>query len=296
MTAITLYGSDKLVSYDTIVKWSLLLVIGLVDWAWMTAIELHVAPGFFYALISVVVLIGISLIYTYNGREQRIVEFAHFTAQLISLYAAMMVLTYLCLTTNAPLADQLFDRIDKAMGFDWVAWITWVHAHKGLSLLLAVVYHSLTVQGLCCYIYNIHTRQFQRNSEIWWITFIALLVTIIGSAALPPMNPYVYYGLVPSDRFVHMGIFMGLRDGTLHTINLAMHEGLIQAPSFHTVLAIMVTYNLRHNRYLCGFAAALNSILIVACLSAGSHYLIDLPAGALVAAGTIWVVRKTVRQ
>jgi hypothetical protein len=295
MTALTLYGSSEPISRDTVIEWSLLLTVGLVDCAWMAALGLHVAPGFFYALISVFALICISLLYSYLGREQRVAEFAHFSAQLISLYAAMMILTYLALTTDAPLADQTFDRIDKAMGFDWVVWVTWVNTHR-LSLFLAVPYHSLMVQGLFCYIYNIHTRQFWRNREIWWITFISLIVTITVSAALPATNPYVYYGLEPPDRFAHMGILLGLRDGTLHVINLAMHEGLIQAPSFHTVLAIMVTYNLRHNRYLFCLAAALNSILIVSCLSAGSRYLIDLLAGAVVAAATILVVRYRVRQ
>lgn len=286
------YSSDRLISRDTAIKWSLLGIVGLVDWAWMAAAGFQVAPAFFYALIGVAVLIGISLFYSYMGREQRIMEFAHFSAQLISLYAAMMILTYLAISTNAPFADRVFDHIDKAMGFDWVAWTTWVNTHSRLSLFLAVIYHSLMAQGLFCYIYNIHTRQFWRNSEIWWITFISLIVTIVGCAALPATNPYVYYGLESADRFAHMGILLGLRDGSLHVINLAMHEGLIQAPSFHTVLAIMVTYNLRHNRWLFGMAAVINSILVVSCLSEGSHYLIDLFAGAAVAAATIRLIRR----
>jgi membrane-associated phospholipid phosphatase len=40
----------------------------------------------------------------------------------------------------------------------------------------------------------------------------------------------------------------------------------------------------------------LNTVLILSCPSVGSHYFIDLVAGAAVAAATIWGVRRLKRQ
>jgi hypothetical protein len=107
----------------------------------------------------------------------------------------------------------------------------------------------------------------------------------------PATNPYVYYGLEGADHFLHMQHFVGLRDGTIHVVKHINDEGLIQLPSFHTILAIMLTYNVRHNRWLFTAAVVLNTALILSCPSEGSHYFVDLIAGAAVAAATIWGVR-----
>jgi hypothetical protein len=108
-----------------------------------------------------------------------------------------------------------------------------------------------------------------------------------GCAAFPAINPYVYYGLERADHFVHMQQFLELRAGTMHVLGKMSDEGLVQLPSFHTILAIMVTYNLRHSRWLLSIAGGLNGLLIVSCPTEGSHYLIDLIAGAAVAGATI---------
>lgn len=92
-----------------------------------------------------------------------------------------------------------------------------------------------------------------------------------------------------------MKILSALRDGTMGVLKFGNDEGMIQLPSFHTVLAIMLTYNLRHNRWLFAVAVALNTLLILSCPSEGCHYFIDLFAGALVATVTILGVRHLQR-
>ena len=58
----------------------------------------------------------------------------------------------------------------------------------------------------------------------------------------------------------------------------------------------MMAYNFRHHRWLFPVALVLNAILILACPTEGSHYFIDLVAGAVVAVPTIWAVRLLQRQ
>jgi hypothetical protein len=280
------------VQREAAVKWLLLAFIALLDWIWLASAGFHLGPGYSQALGWIVLLIVISLFYFYSDRDQRIMEFAHFGAQLLSLYALLMPLSYLAVATNLPLVDRGFDSIDKSLGLDWVAWTQWVRAHPRLELLLFLTYGSLPLQALVCYIYNVHTRASWRNSEIWWITLISALLTIAGSAAFPASNPYVYYDLDTGKDFLDFQHFLRLRDGTMHVIGLTDAQGLIQLPSFHTVLAIMLTYNLRHNRWLFSIALVLNTVLILSCPTEGSHYFIDLLAGAVVVAATIWGVRS----
>jgi hypothetical protein len=277
---------------EAAVKWSLLAFIALLDGIWLVSSGFHLGPGYSQALGWIVLLILVSLFYYYTGRDQRIMEFAHFGAELLSLYVLLIPLSYLAVATDFALADRVFDSIDKSLGLDWVAWTQWVKRHPRLEWLLFVAYGSLPFQALVCYIYNVHTRASWRNNEIWWITLASALVTIAGSAAFPASNPYVYYGLDTGKDFLDFQHFLRLRDGTMHIIGLTDAQGLIQLPSFHTVLAIMFTYNLRHNRWLFSTALLLNTALILSCPTEGSHYFIDLFAGAVVVAATIWGVRS----
>lgn len=80
--------------------------------------------------------------------------------------------------------------------------------------------------------------------------FFSALVTIGVSALIPAFNPHVYYGIAVADEFLHMQHFLGSRAGTMHAISFTGAQGLVQLPSFHTILAIMLTYNFRHNRWL----------------------------------------------
>jgi PAP2 superfamily len=283
-------------SHEATVKWRLLALLGLIDWIWMAAAGFHFGPGYLQASGWIFLLILISLFYFYTGRDDRIMSFAHFGAQYLSLLVVLIPLSYLAVSTNAPLFDREFDSVDKAMGLDWVAWTKWVTAHPILHRGLSLVYDSLPMQALFCYIYNVHTRANWRNSEIWWITCISALVTIAGSAVFPATNPYVSHGLERAHDFLHMQHFLALRDGTMRVIGLTDAQGLIQLPSFHTVLAIMLAYNLRHNRWLFSGALILNTAVILSCPSEGSHYFVDLPAGAAVVAAAIWGVRALQRR
>jgi hypothetical protein len=280
-----------LASYEAAIKWLLLVIVGLLECGWMAFAGFQIGSGYLQALGFTTLLISISFFYSYTGRDERIAGFAHFGAQYLSLLAALMTLSYLAVSTNAPLADRDFDAMDKAMGLDWVAWTKWVIAHPTLRWGLSLAYDSLPYQAFFCFIYNVHTRANWRNSEIWWIVFTSAVVTIAGSAEFPGTNPYVYYGIENADHFLHMKHFLALRDGTLRVIILNNAQGLIQLPSFHTVLAIMLTYNLRQNRWLFAASMVLNAALILSCPTEGSHYFIDLLAGAIVAAITILVVR-----
>jgi hypothetical protein len=279
-------------SRETASQWLLLALVALTDWAWMASLGFRIDSEYFQGFVCILILILISLIYFYTGRDQRIMGFAHCGALLLSLYGSMILLNYLMVTTDAPLVDAAFDAFDKSLGLDWVSWTRWVTAHPALHWGLSIAYASLPFQIFFCYIYNAHTRANSRNNEIWWITFISLLVTIVISAMIPATNPYVYYGLEGADHFLHMQHFLGLRDGTIQVMKHVNDEGLIQLPSFHTILAIMLTYNVRHNRWLFAIAVVLNTAMIVACPSEGSHYFVDLIAGAAVAAATILGVRR----
>jgi hypothetical protein len=261
------------------------------DWLWVKWAGFQIGPGGCGSLTIISVLLIVSVVYCYRRGGEWLAELTHSWAQYLSLLAVLLPLSYAAVSTNAPLLDNTFAAADLAIGLDWIGWAEWVIAHPVLRWVLRLAYASLPIQMMFNYWYNAYTRASWKNSELWWITLISGLLTISASAVLPASNPYVYYGLGRAVDFPHMQQFLGLRDGTMHVITFTDAQGLVQLPSFHTVLAIMLTHNLRHCRLLFLVALILNVTLVLSCPTEGSHYFIDLVAGAVVAAATIWAVR-----
>jgi hypothetical protein len=298
-TALQSSGLRRLwaMSGNAAAKWLFLAAVGAVDLTWMNLFGFRFgAAGFLPCAGGAAVLAVIALIYFYTERDDRIMEFAHFGAQFLLLSLVTVALEYMAVATDFPLADRAFAAIDNAMGLDWVAWAHWVVAHPAVHAVLSLAYVSLWFQLLLTFIYNVHTRASHRNSELWWITAFASLPTIAGGALAPALSAWVYHGLATIGDFPHMQQFAALRAGTLHAIDLGNTQGLIQLPSFHTVLAVMLAYNFRHHRRLFPAAVVLDALVILACPTEGGHYFVDLVAGAILAAAAILLARAWERR
>jgi membrane-associated phospholipid phosphatase len=129
--------------------------------------------------------------------------------------------------------------------------------------------------------------QAERNSELLWTLILSLLVIVPISALLPAAGAWVQYDAM---RFADAGQirdFMAMRAGTMHVLDLSRLEGLINFPSFHTTLAVLFVYAVRHRRAPLVAAALLNAAMIVSVLTEGGHYLVDVISGAAVAIGAI---------
>jgi len=182
------------------------------------------------------------------------------------------------------------------MGLDWVAWTNWVGARPGVGWAFFIVYASLPAQQFFCYVRNVHTRANWRIANLVDHVFLCsgddrrqrgvsseqplCLLRPRKGRSFPPR------GSNSSD----------CATARLHAIGFTDAQGLVQLPSFHTILAIMLTYNLRHNRWFFSAALLWNTALILSCPTEGSHYFVDLVAGGVVAAATIWGVRATQRR
>ena len=64
-------------------------------------------------------------------------------------------------------------------------------------------------------------------------------------------------------------------------------EGIIAFPSFHASLAIMMTWALRQKPWLLILGSIYNSLMIIASLTEGGHYLSDVIIGCLIVCLTI---------
>src|SRR5258706_11540378 len=107
------------------------------------------------------------------------------------------------------------------------------------------------------------------------------------------MGTFEYYGVADAEHGGHLQDLHGLRDGTLTTVALYDIKGIITLPSYHTVLAILLTYVYRNQPRMLSVVLPLNLLMLVAIPSVGGHYLADILAGGAVAALSIWIVERT---
>lgn len=230
--------------------------------------------------------------YTYRRPDRRIVDLAHTAALLLAFFAAAGVLSYLAAATALPPADARFAAADRALGFDWPAWLAWVHGHRVPWFVLRLAYASAIPQVIAITIYLALTDQAERNSEFLWSLILSLLVIIPISALLPAAGAWAQYDAMRFADVAQIRDFFAMRDGTLHTLDLSRLEGLINFPSFHTTLAIVFVYVVRRRTLPLAIAAPLNAAMIVSVLTEGGHYLVDVIAGAAVAVAAIYATAR----
>jgi hypothetical protein len=78
-------GEIALTSRETAVKGMLLALISFMDLMWIAFVGFQIDRVYLGNFGWIFLLISIALFYFYTGRDERIMEFAHFGAQLLSL-------------------------------------------------------------------------------------------------------------------------------------------------------------------------------------------------------------------
>jgi PAP2 superfamily len=253
----------------------------------LTGIRFVVAPVIW---LGVAALFAISLIYGLSGRSQPISEMAFFGALWICLTAVGVMFTYLAATLQYPLFDSAFSKLDRSLGFDWLAWYHYVESSKFLNLALALAYATGLLQILGAIFYFAHTKRFDRNSELWWVAIISLLLTSLVSGIVPAMGTFHHHN-IGLERAIHLSDLVALRDASRTVFKVHEMQGIITLPSYHTVLAIIFMYAFRGIPIWFFVSAVLNILMLISTPSHGGHYLVDMIAGAAVAVVTIIFVR-----
>ena len=263
--------------------WGAILVVIAVDATWMKFAGISADPvGVAVLVWAVGMLIAVAFFYFRTQRADPIMRAANSAAQLVAFTAAAAALSYLVTATNAPLADSALAASDKAIGFEWHSWAAWVQAHPLVHATFVLAYSSLLYQLVACVLFLALRKS---ADEFLWILIGSGLLTIAISGFVPAIG-----NLADAPHIPH---FNALRAGTLHTIPIGQgSQGLIAFPSFHTTLAIIVAYALREIRWLFVVACILNLVVILSVPTEGGHYLVDVLAGAAVAALAAWGVSE----
>ncbi|HYM01664.1 MAG TPA: phosphatase PAP2 family protein, partial [Stellaceae bacterium] len=194
--------------------------------------------------------------------------------------------------TKAPLVDGALAAADRALGFDWLQWFTWVHSRPVLTIALHAAYDAAGPAIIVLPLYFALSGQPERNSEFLWLLIVSVVLIIPLSGLMPGAGAFVFYGVADQAYAPFVPEFAAIRRGEIHDLALTHLQGIVTFPSFHTTLALLFPYVLRKSRVLCAIASLVCAAMLVAIPSEGGHYLVDVIAGALVAVAAIWATAR----
>ncbi|HVV41902.1 MAG TPA: phosphatase PAP2 family protein [Nitrobacter sp.] len=231
----------------------------------------------------------VAVYYTVVRREPRLTSVLIATAQLFLVLFIGLLLTYAASAVDLPYRDANLQLADLWLGFNRESYRTFASL-PGFGAVLDTAYLSIQPQTALVPLALILAGQLPRLQQFIMAFGLALSATALIAAFVPAMDAMIYLDLAPNGisalppgTYTHIPTLEALRAGTMTTIRLNNLEGLITFPSFHTASGVMFTWALWRIRYLRIAGLILNSLLIASTPISGSHYLIDVIAGAGVA-------------
>jgi hypothetical protein len=264
--------------------WLALAALGLIDAAWLVAGNFRLPPsGLVAPAASTLALIGAAWIMRLRRRNPAIITLLDGIAQILACFALGGIFSYLTISANQPFVDRELAMLDRLMGFDWPGYVGWVRAHTVLDTALYIAYHCTALELIVVALLLGALRP-ERMTELSATIFVGLMLTLVIAGIFPAAGPYLYHAATHPQLVaeVPMTHHLALRDGTLREIDLRHLQGLVSFPSFHVILSLLFIYAMRGIRFAVPVGILVNAPIIAGTLSAGGHYLIDLPGGAAV--------------
>jgi membrane-associated phospholipid phosphatase len=116
---------------------------------------------------------------------------------------------------------------------------------------------------------------------------LALLLTTAVFFLFPALGPCVG---APACHDAYVEDLVGLRHGSLPSLNIMLLKGVIAFPSFHAVLATLFAYAHRRSPTFLPMVA-FNALMLLSIPSEGGHYLVDVLGGVAVGGLAILMTR-----
>lgn len=115
----------------------------------------------------------------------------------------------------------------------------WIKGHSILQVLFGA-YASIIPQVILLLIYLNCRGRCGRGWELIWLFMVSVLTCVVFSAFWPAVGAFGHYNVETSREYVQ--VFKELYDGTTHVIGNHRVQGIVQFPSFHTALGILMIY------------------------------------------------------
>ena len=223
------------------------------------------------------------------------------TLFVITQGMAITMVQYLGMAEKFPLIDPWLAQMDAMLGLDWPSHVKWVNNHPAVLSILYQCYDSINTTMVFTFAGLLLLERFDRVKELLILFWSTGLITIIIAILFPAIAAYAYYDLPAADianippesgRY-HLEHLLALRDGSMRSLTFGNQTGMVEFPSFHTILAILSTWALRRTIIFWPIAL-LNLGMIMSTIAHGGHYFVDVFAGFALAGIVIAIYHSIV--
>jgi len=270
----------------------------VVDIAWGFYGHFHV-DVLAYARLGLLSLAMLAGGHYYQNRrgEPALAAIMFGTAVLCAFSAAASVLNYFLLTVAGPRIDDVLAIADRALGFDWYNTMVMMSHHVVLNDIFFRVYNLVLPQIALVMIalaWNGHAEKVYRYCLA---VAVGALIAITVWALVPSLGAKSLY-ILPPDVEARLTLSITTEYGKelvalLHNgpgyITPTDVRGLIAFPSYHGVLALIVTFYAWSVRWLRWPALLTNAVVLICTPIQGGHHLVDVLASFPVAALSIFI-------
>jgi hypothetical protein len=248
-------------------------------------------------------VIAISAYCFYRARSAVLGHAVASFAQMPLLSIALIGWTYSAAATGAPMQDENLAAMDAALGFDWMAWKQAIVSDPdilyGASYLYSLLDKQTLIVGVAAVIFLRFTA-FHRFLIAWVLTATTVIAC---SAFAPAFAAFYHYGVVEEMRqimfvasgYIHIDQLEQVRAGA--PFDPYHHPvGIIAFPSFHAAGGVLLAYLFWNLPLLRWPMLLINLGMILVTPVIGSHYLVDIIAGVIVAGLAILASHRLVRS
>lgn len=255
--------------------------------------------GFLRFLLLAATMVGLASWCRYRKLDPRVGDGAMIVAAAIVALMACGIISNAGLRLGAAPIDALLVRSDAVAGIKVDLAVRSLAAHPLAIDILAWAYNvsGAVVVALIAWTLVVGSRY--KTWELVTTIIVAMQVVALISIAAPAVGAMQHLGLLdlqgaglPVGAGVyHLEAFDRFHAGSDPVLRLSDMTGLVTFPSFHTVLALMVTQALAETRWRW-LGAAWTATVIVSTVPIGGHYASDLVTGAAIWAGCAWLSRR----
>jgi membrane-associated phospholipid phosphatase len=279
--------------------WHLLIAVGAVDWAWLAATPLSLdAAGWWTIAALIAIACSAHLVMARNPTSPRIYVFVSGLSFVVLAWPALRLFNHLTMSTALPLADARLAAWDAAIGFDWLGYILWLDRNPLLLQIMEATYTGLTFYSLITFMILLLAFGPAQARDFVLIFFVTGVVVSVIGLFFPAEGAMVFYAPDPP-RFQIITSATGtypletlgqMRTNPTHVMSLNNLPGLVAFPSFHTAMGVIGIYCCRAKRPFFVLSIAVNVTMIASTPLLGSHYVVDLFAGAALGLFIAWLV------
>jgi hypothetical protein len=192
---------------------------------------------------------------------------------------------------SMPFSDRFLAGADRYLRFDWISLARLAAPHETLITLMTAAYRSVGWQPAVVISILFAQRRGDRARALVAAWGIGLIISCTLYPIFTAEGPFAFYKISPqtfpnalSDDPWRFGpIISSIRDHGVRHMSEQMLTGLITFPSFHAAAAVFLGWAIYPVRLIRSPIILLNVAMFAATLLCGSHYLIDLVGGIVVA-------------